>query len=173
MSPKEPPLDAPIEDKIQWAELVFDKEGSSLLGDPGAASLLEEFRSAALASRREMSLTGAAEVCRICDREQGGSCCGKGIEDRYSAALLLVNRLLGVPLPDGRAEPRSCFFLGAEGCLLIARHVICVNFMCRELSERIEPGRLSAMREKEGEELTALFLLTERVRSALKTGSGG
>jgi hypothetical protein len=170
MTLKEPPLEASIEEKIQWAELVWEAESASLLRNRETASMLERFRRAALASQREMRLSGAAEICRRCDQEEGGSCCGKGIEDHYSALLLLVNRLLGIPLPKSRPDPESCYFLAPDGCMLLARHVICVNYICRAVTERIDPARLSAMREKEGEELTTLFLLAERVRSALKAG---
>jgi len=165
------PLESPIEEKIAWAEDRFACLGPGLLKDPGISSLLERFSAAAEASHRRMIETGIAEVCRACDVEEGGSCCGKGIENRYSGLLLLVNLLLGCSLPSVRYDPRGCFFLGEQGCLLQARHVICINYLCRKITDRFSPERLAPLREREGEEIDSLFLLSERVRKAIRTDS--
>ena len=165
------PLDSPIEEKIAWAEDRFDRQGPGILKAPGIASLLDRFAAAAEASHRQMVDTGIVEVCRACDLEEGGSCCGKGIENRYSGLLLLVNRLLGCSLPAIRHDPAGCFFLGKEGCLLQARHVICINYLCKKITDRFSPKCLTPLREREGEEIDLLFLLSERVRKALRRDS--
>jgi hypothetical protein len=162
-------LDSPIETRIAWAESRYREAGARLSADPVAAELLLRFRAAVDASRRRMIESGVAEHCRDCDLREGGSCCGKGIEDRYSGTLLLINRLLDRPLPRKRLDPAGCFFLGPAGCLLPARHVICINYLCAKITRRIGPERLRPLRESEGEEIETLFLLEERVKKLLGT----
>ena len=58
-------------------------------------------------------------------------------------------------------------FEGAQGCLLLARHVICVNYLCKKITDRIEPLKLQTLREKEGMELEYLFLVYERTKKLL------
>jgi len=172
-SPERPPggngsLDSSIEEKIAWAETRYREAGARLAADPVAAGLLDRFRAAAEASRLRMLESGVAAFCRHCDLREGGSCCGKGIEDRYSGVLLLINRLLDRPLPRKRTDPAGCHFLGPTGCLLSARHVICINYLCTKITRSIGPERLRPLRESEGEEIEALFLLEERVRKVLR-----
>ncbi len=166
-------VDSPIEDKIAWAESRFVRLRYRILKDARIATLIERFAEAAEASRRQMVDTGIVEVCRECDLKEGGSCCGKGIEDRYTGVLLLINLLLGCRLPGKRHDPSGCFFLGERGCILKARHVICINYLCRKITDRFPPERLAPLREREGEEINLLFLLTERLREALRDVSAG
>ncbi len=166
-------VDSPIEDKIAWAESRFVRYQSRLLKDARIAILLERFAEAAEASHRRMVDTGIVEVCRDCDLLEGGSCCGRGIEDRYTGLLLLINRLLGCRLPGTRHDPSGCFFLGERGCVLKARHVICINYLCKKITDRFPPERLAPLREREGEEIKVLFLLTEKTREALRDVSAG
>ena len=49
----------------------------------------------------------------------------------------------------------------------MARHVICVNYVCAKITNRINPNELSRLREKEGLELDLLFLTNERVKKLL------
>ena len=110
--------------------------------------------------------------CLSCEVDDGGSCCGAGLEDKYDGVLLLLNLLLGVRLPRKRFESRSCYFLGEKGCLLLARHVICVNYLCRRITERVDPQRIASLRTKEGAELELLFHLYEGIRKLMKKSEG-
>jgi len=163
MSPRDIPLQSPIEDKIRWADQAHQGLAASLLADRRVADLLGRLAGALERSRAIATRTGMGEICRACERERGGSCCGAGIEDRYDGRLLLINRLLGVELPERRLLQARCFFLGETGCLLPARHVICVNFLCENLARSIDQARLAELREKEGVELEALFRLHDRL----------
>ena len=165
--PEEPPLSNPIGSKIAWAEACYRELGSSLLKDSGIAALLSRLEEAISASRKEMAATGIVEICRECEEIEGGSCCGAGLENRYNARLLLINLLLGVRLPAEGRNTESCFFLGESGCLLQARHVICVNYVCRRITDRIDPAEMAPLRRKEGDELEVLFLLHERIGKVL------
>ena len=168
MPVKEPPLQGPIGAKITWAEICYQERGEAFLRDKRVLNLSGRLKEALKATRNEMMLSGIAEACRACEEAESGSCCGRGIENRYSGILLLINRLLGRRLPDKRTSPDSCFFLGKEGCRLLTRHVICINYLCKKVTDRIDPLKIAALREKEGHEVELLFLLNEQIREMLK-----
>ncbi len=160
--------DSSIEEKISWAVASFQKYGDILTGNKDIRHLLDKFRKASSDSLQEMIEIGMADECRKCEEEEGGACCGKGIENKYSGTLLLINLLLGRKLPEEASDSRSCFFLGAKGCSLSARHVICVNYICKKITDRIPAQALNRLREKEGAELDILFILNEKVKSVLR-----
>jgi len=109
---KQTSLSNPIEEKIAWAQHCYQEFGDDLLKEKKLVDLLAHLKAAVVVSRREMALTGIIEICRRCDQEEGGSCCGAGLENRYDGWLLLINLLLGVKLPKTRQETDSCFLLG-------------------------------------------------------------
>lgn len=163
MLPAEPSPDAPVEAKTVWADGCFERQGSRLLQDQRLRDLLEALKHAVGRSREEMLRTGIVDLCRECEEKEGGSCCGAGLERNYSAVLLLVNRLLGVALPRRREKPSSCFFLSSTGCGLLARHVLCINYICNKITSGVKPGQLAALREAEGDEILLLFQANERL----------
>jgi len=160
-------LSSPIEDKIAWAEEAFRRYGGRLLNDTGVAGLLARLGRCIEASRKEMANARIDRLCAQCERHEGGSCCGAGLEKKMDSWLLLINLLLGVELPERAYDSKSCFFLTPEGCLLKARHVICVNYLCRKIIDQVDPEKITLLREREGEELGTLFLLQESVKRAL------
>ena len=168
MTIKDISLSSPIEEKIEWAMDCYRKMGGRMLEDLKIVDLLGKVKQAIPASHTEMSKTGIVALCRECEQDEGGSCCGAGMENKYDGLLLLINLFLNIKLPSARRDPESCFFLGEKGCLLKARHVICINYICRKISERIDPHEISALREKEGEEITLVFLLHEKIRQVLR-----
>ena len=129
---------------------------------------MENLRGAVAASREEMAQTGIVQICRRCDQEEGGSCCGAGIENRYDAWLLLINLLLEVHLSGERRRDDACFFWGEHGCILMARHILCINYLCKNLTDQIDPSTIALLREKEGAEVNALFIFHERIKAVLK-----
>jgi len=161
-----------IEEKITWAAEIYQTFGRHLLEDKKLADFLEKIRHASQASQEKMMETGISALCMQCDQDEGGSCCGAGLENRYDGWLILINLLLNVDIPRKRRDSRSCFFLGENGCLLQVRHVICINYICKKITDRIEPARINALREKEGEEVSLLFLLNEYVKKLLKRQPG-
>ena len=158
----------PIKIKILWAEKCYQERRVRLLEDVRIADLLDRYREAILASHEEMVKTGVVQECEDCEQREGGSCCGIGLENRYSGILLLINLLLDVIIPKERHDTSSCFFLGERGCRLLARHVICVNYLCKKVTDHIDPKTIAALREKEGIELELLFFLQERIRKVLR-----
>ena len=167
MTFKEISVESPIQEKVAWAENCYQAIKAQLLGDEKLADLLIRYREAALVSHGEMDRAGVVNECKDCEEREGGSCCGEGLEDRYNGILLLINLLLDRKLPEQRHDTLSCYFLGPGGCLLLARHVICVNYICNKITEKNDPAKLALLRKKEGNELEILFFLHERVRGAL------
>jgi hypothetical protein len=110
---------------------------------------------------------GVLTACTHCDEEEGGSCCGAGIENKYTPVLLLINLLLGVTLPDRRISSNSCFFLGPAGCRLKARHVICINYLCTRLQKEIPTWALQSLQAVTGEEMDTIFILHEKIKKNL------
>jgi hypothetical protein len=164
---REVSISSPIDEKIAWAESCFREERERLLGDEKTVHLLARVRMSAHLSREEMGQKGILDECRICDERDGGSCCGAGMENKYGGLLLLINLLLGKKMPRERVNPGDCYFLGSGGCQLMARHVICVNYLCKRVTDRIYPEKLNNLREREGVELEALFFLQEHIKKLL------
>ena len=168
MKTKEIALSSPIEEKIAWAQHCYENFREQLIHEKSIVDYLATLECSVLASHKEMREVGILEICRACEKVEGGSCCGRGLENKYDGWLLLINLLLNVDLPKKRHDRRSCFFLGDTGCLVKARHVICVNYLCNQVTTQLNPHKLSALREKEGEELKILFLLQERLKRVLR-----
>ncbi len=157
-----------IQEKIEWADTCFNKYKKILLEDKKSSQLLDDFEKASSESFKEMHEIGLVNQCRQCEEEEGGGCCGAGIENRYSGTLLLINRLMGVKLPSDRPDSKSCFFLGPKGCTLRARHVICINYICKKITDNIPEKNINHLRNKEGLEIEILFILNERIKTILR-----
>jgi hypothetical protein len=164
-------LTDPIEQKIAWAERCYRHVKDKLLRDPEVSSFLENLRLAIRDSHSKMTELGIGDLCKACEEKEGGSCCGAGLENHFSGTLLLINLLLGVDIPARKMDSASCFFLSTNGCRLLARHVICVNYLCAKIAERVPASEIANLRELEGVELDLLFVLHERLKKILSTFS--
>lgn len=153
-----------IREKIEIARGLHARLAGVLLADPVVANGLESLIIGSRSSGKVSDDCGISGICRRCDEEEGGSCCGAGIENRYTPELLLLNLLLGVQLPDARKSPGSCYFLGERGCLLAARDIICINYLCARVRNEVSPDCLSLLQEANGREMGVLFVLHDTVR---------
>ncbi len=156
-----------ITEKITWAQNANEKLKEMLLHDHDTEQLFSDFQQAAERTRAGMEKAGVLERCRICEELEGGSCCGAGIENRYDGYLLIINLALGVGVPAEQWDENSCFFLSPRGCCLKARHVICINYLCKDILNHVEPAALANLRALEGEEINLLFRLHERIKKIL------
>jgi hypothetical protein len=161
-----------IQMKIQKAREVFEQYGEILQSNPGVVRLLDELESHWKSSWQVMEETGIVASCSHCEEEEGGSCCGRGIENKYNETLLLLNLIYGVSLPDERLRSDSCFFLGDSGCRLKIRQVICVNYLCTAIQKRLSHEDLVRVQQTVGFELDSVFLLHETVKRILKACNG-
>ncbi len=157
-------INAPVQQKIKIAQEMFFSKERILRGYPRISSLLEKLEQNIQASHASMLALGVADTCRYCEEYEGGSCCGAGIENRYSSTLLLINLLLGASLPAQRMLLDSCYFLGAGGCCLKARHVLCVNYLCTKIQNKLFSSDIIKLQNVAGEELDTGFILYEAVK---------
>ncbi len=153
-----------IQQKIKKAQELFSSHESILRSTPRICSLLEKLEQNIEASHAIMVALRVVDTCRYCEVYEGGSCCGAGIENRYRSTLLLINLLLGVSLPAQHVLIDSCYFLGAAGCCLKARHVLCVNYLCTKLQNNLFSSDIIKLQNVVGEELNTGFILYEAVR---------
>lgn len=156
-----------IDDKITWAEETYATAGDRLIEEKEIGSELESLVVFTKEIAELMQETGLVDLCRHCEEDEGGSCCGRGIENRYDAVLLLINVMLGVALQKARMNKSSCRFLSSTGCTLLARTVICISYVCDTITLNIPTERLSGLREKEGELLKTLYRLDILIRKKL------
>ncbi|MEW6001781.1 MAG: hypothetical protein AB1638_03920, partial [Nitrospirota bacterium] len=146
-----------IEYKIALAYHLQANLGQALLQDNEIRSRLLQLNQNIEATWKEMASIGVVRECRDCAVREGG-CCGRGMENSYSEVLLLINLLLGRTPPSLVYDINSCYFLGENGCLLRAREVICVNYLCQRISKSIQKEKLIHLQRIAGEELNALFM---------------
>lgn len=156
-----------IEEKISWARKIYERAQKHIRRDKETVQFLSRLEKAIARSREAMDHAGLLERCRICDTVEGGSCCGKGIENRYDGYLLVINLAQGVDLPAKRWDEKSCFFLTPTGCCLKARHVICINYLCRDVLNSADREAIEKLQVLEGDEITILFHLHERIKQVL------
>ena len=138
------------------ARTLFAAHGLALAADGELCRLLAEYHQEILRSHGLMRSRLAFEACAVCAGQDGGaSCCFEGAEDWYYPLLLLANLLFEVEPPTGRSRPGDCLFNGGEGCGLLARYGICLNFFCPDLCSRLGEGEMLALRRAVGRELQA------------------
>ncbi|MFP3910172.1 MAG: hypothetical protein ACLFVI_04015 [Archaeoglobaceae archaeon] len=155
-----------IEQKIEWAEDVYARFGRKLLRDKQVKDLLKRLEENIGSTYRCMDETGVSEECKLC-AQRAGSCCGKGIEDKCDKVTLLINLLMGVELSHERELEDGCFFQGPEGCKLKAREVICINYLCSTIHQKIGHEDLIRLQEVGGEEMDILFAVGNRIKHLL------
>ena len=156
-----------IQEKIRQAHELFAQWGGELLADKAVRGLLQRLSQDLAASRRAMEELQVVATCRTCDEQEGGSCCGAGIENRYGVVLLLLNLLLGGNLAAAGDDPRSCYFLGKAGCILPIRQVICVNYLCAKVQNSLRTEGLIRLQSVCGAELDTVFFLHEAVKKII------
>ena len=156
-----------LEARHAWAQEQHRLYGARLCEDEVVDRLLAELRAHVVASRESMAGAGLVENCRACEEEEGGSCCGRGMEDHYDGVLLLINLMLGAVIEKEWRDEESCLFLGSTGCRLPARDHICVNYLCMKMGERLSSTAVAEMRKRQGCELDTLFRLTDHITKLL------
>ena len=158
-----------IQEKIEQAHNLFETCADSLRQDPSIRILLNKLQQCIENTKDSMLNLGVVAECKHCEEQEGGSCCGTGIENKYDVELLLVNLLLEASLRDQQSSQNSCYFLGEKGCKLSARHVLCVNYICEKLQNKLTREELIELQTCAGEELDTLFFLHEAIKKKLKT----
>ena len=158
-----------IQEKIEQAQDLFETCGDSLRENPSIRTLLNKLQECIENTKGSMLKLGVVAECKHCEEQEGGSCCGTGIENKYDVELLLVNLLLEASLRNQQPSQNSCYFLGEKGCKLTARHVLCVNYMCQKLQKKLAREQLISLQTCAGEELDTLFILHEAIKKHIRT----
>ncbi len=140
--------------KIEGARRLWSILRGELEADTAFIDALGKYRKEIESSFRLMIELGVGSQCAACsdERIQGG-CCSREIEEWYDETLLLLNIALGVQLPGQRVGEEGCLFLGPRGCLLIARHNFCVNYLCPRLQFFLDEEGLRRLKSQYGREL--------------------
>jgi hypothetical protein len=157
-----------IEDKIILARHMYDSWSDQLRREPHLHELIEKLEGCLENSRAAMLELGIVETCKHCDEEEGGSCCGAGLENKFDTFLLLLNLLLGVSLPEKHRSPESCYLLADKGCTLKVRLVLCVDFLCPKILNTISHGDLIRLQQVSGDELTTGFMLYDALKRFMR-----
>ena len=152
---------------IFYAGKLYDRFGKALNEDVGYTSLLERLCKGIDHTRRTMHELGVVAECADCAVHGEGTCCSMPTGYKCDRVLLLINLLMGVTLPVKDVDPSLCYFLTPQGCMLKARPVICVNFICRRLTTALPASSLILLQQVAGEELSALFLLEEYLKKKI------
>ena len=153
-----------IEDKIRAARQLYDLWSDQLKREPKIHQLIGKLQSCLENSRAAMLELGIVETCKHCDEEEGGSCCGAGLENKFDTFLLLMNLLLGVSLPERHHRLDSCYLLTDKGCRLKVRLVLCVDFLCPKILNTISQRNLIRLQQVSGDELTTGFMLYDAIK---------
>ena len=158
-----------IYEKIEQALDLFETCGDSLRQNSSIRTLLNKLQECIENTKDSMLKLGVVAECKHCEEQEGGSCCGTGIENKYDVELLLVNLLFEASLRDQQSSQNSCYFLGEKGCKLTARHVLCVNYICEKLQKKLNRDELIELQTCAGEELDTLFFLHEAIKKHIRT----
>jgi len=156
---------------ITEAETIFRQDSCAIMADPAFARLLARYREEIHATFRLMKELETGSDCSGCAARAPGGCCGAGIEEWYDPPLLLMNLFLGREIPRIRPHETCCMFLGENGCLLLSRHHICVNYLCDRITKRLPPHDLARLEAQAGRELFAGWQAERHLLGTLKTRS--
>jgi hypothetical protein len=156
-----------IHPSVQPAHALYEYFRKVLLSDTVLHNFLLKLEQNIQETRKEMVVNGMAGECADCFVNGEGTCCGMQTGSKYDRILLLINILLGQDLPLYRQFPEKCYFLRDNGCALKARHVICLNFICKRLRENIQHENIVRFQKISGEELQTLFMVEEYIKKWL------
>ena len=159
---------ASIEDKIKMARDLYALWGEHVKREPRILDLLGKLEGYLENSREAMLELGIVETCKHCDEEEGGSCCGAGLENKFDSLLLLMNLLLGVSLPERHQRSDSCYLLSDRGCVLKVRLFLCVDYLCSRILSALRQDELVRLQNISGDELLTGFKLYDALKRFMR-----
>ena len=142
---------------IALARSLYQQHGEDLLNDKTLSEMLLQFDTNIGATQDEMTAIGMADECSDCALHGEGTCCSERTGHKCDITLLLLNLLLGRSLPGKSQSHDQCYFLTSRGCVLRARPMICVNFVCQRLRENIPHDVIVHLQQTAGAEMDILF----------------
>ncbi len=157
-----------ITQSIYSAKNLFKIHGDTLLSDLNLAKMLSLLESKINISREEMIKSGIVNECASCSLQRAETCCTFRTGFKCDTTLLLINMLMNVPLPEFPFYPELCHFLTEKGCCLKARPVICINYTCSILREKIPFKKLIRVQEITGKEMDLVFKIENYIKQILR-----
>ncbi len=158
-------VDYPLYKKIDNALLLYEATRTErIVISQRLRNILRDYEGAVDNTWAVMRDTGVVAICTECAISDGGSCCGRGIEDRFDVSLILINLLISGDIPRERTDKEGCFFLGERGCLIRARHTICVNYICKRIETGLTAEELYCVQDAIFQETEKGFLLEETLK---------
>jgi hypothetical protein len=125
------------------------------MADEGIRALVGAYGAAIEQTAAAMQTERIGAACSACARQNPSGCCFAGLESGFNEIMLLLNLLLGCPLPEVRAQGDTCFFVGERGCRLRARYYFCLHYFCPGLEASLGDARMGALQQQVGRELRA------------------
>ncbi|MCK8602099.1 hypothetical protein [Desulfoferrobacter suflitae] len=163
----------PIEQKLELAEQLFRSQKKELAHDQRISRLVAQLQHALHLSWQCMTALGIGKSCAACDSTAPrGSCCSRGLENKYDVSLLIANLLFGVNLPRTHVRRESCYFLSPRGCTLTVRNMLCVDYLCPELEAKLGSRAVAAIQTVTAEEVTTTFLLCDQIKKRIHAWQG-
>jgi hypothetical protein len=164
---------ADLPDKIVTAERILQAHGPRLLVCEVLRAELHALHVAADEVQRAMRASGMTTRCTACGVGSGGGCCGASIADEVYSMLLVVNGLLGVTPALQTADPTSCAFLGATGCSLRVKPILCLNYTCHDLNDTLPLRGLDDVAKTTRLLLNQLISVERHIEQLLESSPGG
>lgn len=149
---------------IAKAENLHRTLSNDLLKDKTFLNLINKLNKSIEATREEMQSIGVISVCSDCSIHGEGTCCGYRTGYKCDSILLFINLLLGKSISVQSKNSEKCFFLTDKGCSLRARPVICLNFICSRLRNKLSHKQLVHLQEISGKEIDMLFAVEEYIK---------
>jgi hypothetical protein len=163
--------DGPTLGLIRKARALHEAYGGRLMADEHVRALVQGYGAAIEQTAAAMQGEGIGAACSVCAQQNPSGCCFSGLESGFNEIMLLLNLLLGCPLPEARALRDTCFFVGEQGCQLLARYYFCLHYFCPALEASLGEARIGALQQRVGRELQAGWVAEDAVRRWLGSRS--
>jgi hypothetical protein len=156
-----------IRNNIESACNLYRTFGRQISADQDITCELERLKKLIQETQEAFASTGISAACKKCG-EHSQHCCRAGTENQCDDVLLFINLLLHPILSHQPRGSTACGFLGEKGCTLVARPVICLNYLCQPTQQKIAHKRLIAVQQAIGRELDLQFILCEKIKAKIK-----
>jgi hypothetical protein len=160
----------PLPRKIHLAHLLNSQLGPDLLAMPRIRQQLTLLTDRAGMVNQWMQSIGIPTLCSVCAATGvNGGCCSLEMADESDTVLLLVNLLAGNEVQMQRTDGLECVFLGASGCSLRFKPMFCLNYLCRQIRQRLTPGKLGQLERVSGLLLQTQYQIEQLLLAILQT----
>ncbi len=135
------------EQAMQTASVLWEAHAASIRRDDRLHAAVDRL---AAANQRLSACMRAArmdKICRLCGEQSSGGCCSASVARQVDEWLLLANRLLGCEPTPQQQDFTTCCFLGAHGCLLAVKPMLCLQYDCRALLSSMDLRRLAEVQD--------------------------